>query len=64
MTPVTTTTKPPRVRTAEQSPLDPRRWCVTLSCGHEAWITADRRPLRRTTRDCPHGCQREPGRGP
>ena len=34
------------VRRVDRSPINPKRWCLTLSCGHEAWITAIRRPQR------------------
>lgn len=34
------------VHRADRSPLNPRRWCLTLSCGHEIWITSTRRPTR------------------
>ena len=34
------------VRRVDQSPLNPKRWCITLSCGHEVWITAARKPTR------------------
>jgi hypothetical protein len=47
MTPPT----PSEVKRVDQSPVNPRRWCLELSCGHEVWITASRRPIR-TTHPC------------
>lgn len=34
------------VRRVDQSPLNKQRWCLTLSCGHEVWITSKSRPKR------------------
>ncbi len=34
------------VQRADRSPLNPRRWCLILTCGHEVWITSARRPNR------------------
>lgn len=34
------------VRRADQSPMNAQRWCLTLSCNHEVWITAKQRPKR------------------
>lgn len=34
------------VQRADQSPMNPKRWCLTLSCGHEVWVTANRKPTR------------------
>jgi len=34
------------VQRADQSPMNPKRWCLTLSCGHEVWVTANRKPQR------------------
>ena len=31
-----------------QSPANPRRWFLETSCGHGVWVTARRRPTRRT----------------
>lgn len=31
-----------------QSPMNPKRWCLTLSCKHEMWVTATKRPARKT----------------
>ncbi len=31
----------------DQSPMNPRRWCLELSCGHEEWVTATKRPTKR-----------------
>lgn len=35
-----------RVESVKQSPLNPRRWCLQLDCGHDEWVTANRRPQR------------------
>ena len=32
------------VTRVDQSPMNPQRWCLTLTCGHEVWITSRRRP--------------------
>jgi hypothetical protein len=34
------------VTSADQSPMNARRWCCELSCGHEVWVTASRKPKR------------------
>jgi hypothetical protein len=34
------------VRRVDQSPMNAKRWCLTLNCGHEVWVTASRRPSR------------------
>lgn len=31
----------------DQSPMNPQRWCITLSCGHEIWVTCAREPKRK-----------------
>ena len=36
-----------RVESVKQSPLNEKRWCLQLNCGHDAWITATKRPQRR-----------------
>jgi hypothetical protein len=38
------------------SPLNNRRWCLGLACGHELWVTAKRRPTRRTAVCVDPGC--------
>lgn len=35
------------VRT-DQSPLNALRWCIELECGHEVWVTQQRRPTIRS----------------
>jgi len=35
-----------KVLRATQSPLNPRRWCLDLECGHEVWVTSKRKPVR------------------
>ena len=32
------------VERADQSPMNPKRWCLTLVCGHEVWVTRSVRP--------------------
>jgi hypothetical protein len=32
------------VVSAKRSPLNPTRWCCTLQCGHDAWVTSKRKP--------------------
>jgi hypothetical protein len=34
------------VQRVDQSPMNAKRWCLTLSCGHEVWVTANRKPAR------------------
>ncbi len=34
------------VQRVDQSPMNEKRWCLTLSCGHEIWVTANRKPTR------------------
>ena len=41
-----------RVESVKQSPLNERRWCLQLDCGHDTWVTAKRRPTAKTAR-CP-----------
>jgi len=41
------------VQRVDQSPMNPSQWCLTLSCGHELWVTAKRRPQRMKA-----GCER------
>jgi hypothetical protein len=36
-----------RVTSVKQSPLNSRRWCLSLECGHEVWITAENKPRRK-----------------
>ena len=30
----------------DQSPMNAQRWCLQLSCGHEEWLTAKRKPKK------------------
>jgi hypothetical protein len=46
-----------RINRIDQSPTNVLRWCLELACGHEAWVTARRRPQRSTCR-CPQCDQR------
>jgi hypothetical protein len=41
----------------DRSPMNAKRWSLTLSCGHEVWISASKKPTRRTAK-CPT-CARE-----
>ncbi len=31
----------------DQSPMNAKRWCLELDCGHEVWITSTRRPTNK-----------------
>ena len=42
--------EPKRIIDITRSPMNPKRWMLTLECGHEVWITASRRPERRSMR--------------
>lgn len=37
-----------RVVSAKVSPLNAQRWSLALSCGHDVWVTAKRKPARKT----------------
>jgi hypothetical protein len=37
-----------RVIRISQSPMNPLRWLIELGCGHDVWITATKRPTRKT----------------
>ena len=37
-----------KVLRTDQSPMNPKRWCLELACGHEIWMTATKRPARKT----------------
>lgn len=43
---------PERVSNVKQSPLNPRLWNLSLSCGHDLWMTAKGKPRRRLAH-CP-----------
>lgn len=34
----------------DPSPMNPQRWCLQLSCGHEEWVTSKSKPTRRAIR--------------
>jgi hypothetical protein len=36
------------VERVDQSPMNPKRWCLTLVCGHEVWVNGNRRPTAKT----------------
>lgn len=40
--------KPSRIESVKQSPMNALRWCCQLDCGHDEWVTAKRRPTRKT----------------
>jgi hypothetical protein len=42
----------------DQSPMNPKEWCLELSCGHEVWITAASRPIRKHA-TCTHATHSE-----
>ena len=42
--------RPSKIESIKQSPMNERRWCCQLDCGHDEWITANRRPTRKTLR--------------
>jgi hypothetical protein len=35
-----------RVLYVDPSPMNPVRWCLTLECKHEIWLTSKSRPTR------------------
>ena len=37
-----------RVVRTDQSPVNPKQWCLTLACGHDVWVTSKARPKRKT----------------
>lgn len=39
---------PARIERVTQSPMNEYRWCLDLDCGHEEWVTSQRRPTRQT----------------
>lgn len=36
----------------DRSPMNAKRWTLSLSCGHEVWVTATKKPARKTAK-CP-----------
>lgn len=34
----------------DRSPMNAKRWVLTLSCGHEVWLTATKKPARKTSK--------------
>lgn len=34
------------VQSVKQSPMNAMRWMLTLSCGHETWVTSKSKPKR------------------
>lgn len=45
------------VARVDQSPMNAARWCIELSCGHDHWLTAKRRPTVKSL-PCPT-CERQ-----
>ena len=37
-----------KVLKVTQSPMNPKRWCLDLECGHEQWVTSNKKPTRKT----------------
>ncbi len=37
-----------------RSPMNSKRWMLTLECGHEVWVTSSRQPIREFSK-C-HAC--------
>lgn len=31
-----------------QSPMNAKQWCVDLECGHEIWVTSNRKPKKQS----------------
>ena len=42
-----------RVLRTDRSPMNAKRWCCELECGHEVWVTRDRAPKKTF---CDKGC--------
>ena len=36
-----------RIVRVDRSPLNPKRWCLMLECGHEEWVTATAKPKKK-----------------
>ena len=45
----------------DQSPLNARRWSLSLSCGHDEWVTSVKKPTRKTAQcsECSTRTKRE-----
>lgn len=43
----------PTILRSDQSPMNERRWLLTLSCGHESWITQGSKPKVGKAVECP-----------
>lgn len=41
----------------DQSPVNPKRWCLQLECGHEVWVSASKKPTTKVA-DC-ESCRRK-----
>jgi hypothetical protein len=39
---------PSKIQNVKQSPLNEKQWCCQLDCGHDQWVTSNRRPTRKT----------------
>jgi len=33
----------------DRSPMNPKRWVLTLACNHEVWVTSTRKPTQKTS---------------
>jgi hypothetical protein len=49
-----------KVKSADQSPMNAKRWCLELECGHDHWVTSARRPTTKVV-DCGL-CEKTKGR--
>jgi hypothetical protein len=36
----------------DQSPMNPKRWGLTLACGHEIWTSSARKPTLKRVSEC------------
>jgi len=39
-----------KINSIKQSPVNYLRWCCSLECGHDQWITAKQKPTRKLMR--------------
>lgn len=38
---------------ATRSPMNPKQWCLDLECGHDLWLTSQRKPKVGARALCP-----------
>jgi hypothetical protein len=50
--PIARTVMVKKVLRATQSPTNSERWCCDLECGHEVWVTRQRRPKEAGCGEC------------